>query len=41
MKQEIKEEILEELTHLPRIEMQGQASALSGKMDENQFQGNY
>lgn len=40
MKQEIKDEILEELTNLPRIEMQGQAS-LNGKVDENQFQGDY
>lgn len=38
MKQEIKDEILEELTNLPRIEMQAHSST-NGKADENQYQG--
>lgn len=39
MKQEIKDEIMEELSNLPRIEMQGH-SASGGKGDENQYHGN-
>ena len=39
MKQEIKEEILEELTNLPRIDMQGHSTTI-GKVDENQCQAN-